>query len=142
MMKKILGLASLLLCCSASVEAQNSHPCAIVMSACEAAGYYQGGGAVHKGIWSDCMDVVMKGKVVPGLNVDPNVLSACNGRPVPNPDTAAATTATPTAAGAQQAATPPLQDQKEVAKFMLEQRSQVQHQGPPPKSQIFTSPEN
>jgi hypothetical protein len=59
-------------------------PCAQVESACKSAGFHNGGSKEGKGLWSDCIDPLMKGhpviggKPLPG--VDDKVVAACRAK--------------------------------------------------------------
>ena len=68
---------------AADMEATPGHahtgPCKDILAACNAAGYFKGGhkAGPNKGEWIDCMDPIMKGQAVPGVNVTPAQVSGC-----------------------------------------------------------------
>jgi hypothetical protein len=59
-------------------------PCAQIESACKSAGFHEGGSKEGKGLWSECIDPVMKGHPaakgakLPGI--DDKVVAACRAK--------------------------------------------------------------
>lgn len=72
-MKKLLiligaSIALSLLINSAFADAKR--PCKPLMIACKAAGFKRGGEAQGKGMWKNCMEPILTGQTVPGVNVN------------------------------------------------------------------------
>ncbi|MBO9667172.1 MAG: hypothetical protein J7501_10205 [Bdellovibrio sp.] len=76
-MKNIIMALVVLGSINAFAEEGKNHPCKEVKTACEAAGFKQGEHKNKKGLWKDCVEPVMNGKSVSGVNVSSNVISAC-----------------------------------------------------------------
>ena len=55
------------------------HPCKMMKSACEAAGY-KVRGAAGKGMARDCMNPLLNGKTVEGVTVEASTIEACKER--------------------------------------------------------------
>ena len=76
------ALAGQLYAQAAKPDANN--PCTQIESACKSAGFHEGGSKEGKGLWSDCIDPVMKGHPVsngaklPGI--DDKVVAACRAK--------------------------------------------------------------
>ncbi len=64
------------------------HPCKEIMSACQAAGYFDGGGSEGKGLWVNCMQPIMKGTKLLDVEMDPKIVRDCTGKaPAPKSKT-------------------------------------------------------
>ena len=62
---------------SAVALARGGHPCKQVESACSAAGYVKGEAKEGKGLFKNCVEPLLAGQAVPGVNVDPAAVQAC-----------------------------------------------------------------
>ncbi|MDG0816644.1 hypothetical protein [Bdellovibrio svalbardensis] len=59
---------------------KGEHPCKEIKSACESAGFVKGEHKEKKGLYKDCMQPVMAGQSVAGVNVSADVVSACKAK--------------------------------------------------------------
>jgi hypothetical protein len=66
------------------LHAQDAHPCDQVVSACKSAGFIDGDSKQGKGLWSECINPIMRGTAqahasgVQLPQVSPQVVSACH----------------------------------------------------------------
>lgn len=64
-----------------SVHAGESGPCKQIKSACEAGGYEKGSHKKNgKGLFKDCMQKIMAGEAVEGVNVPADEVAACKAK--------------------------------------------------------------
>lgn len=62
----------------ARAKGNGNGPCKQVREACQAAGYYKGGWKEGKGLWKNCVNVILEGGVVAGVpQFDQSQLVAC-----------------------------------------------------------------
>jgi hypothetical protein len=68
-----------------AAEPADSHPCDQIVSACKSAGFVDGDSKAGKGLWSECINPLMRGTTDPnkkmGLpKVSPELVSACHAK--------------------------------------------------------------
>jgi hypothetical protein len=51
--------------------------CNKIVALCKTAGFFEGGHGQGKDLWGDCYDLVLAGKNVAVVKIDPNDLKAC-----------------------------------------------------------------
>jgi hypothetical protein len=56
------------------------HPCRVIEDACKGAGFVKGGAAEGKGLWKDCIQPVLGGKTVSGVNITADQVQACKAK--------------------------------------------------------------
>lgn len=78
-MKSLIAAVIVLGSVSAFAQKDN-HPCKDVKAACESAGFIKGDHKDKKGLYKDCMQPIMNGQSVPGVNVGADVVAACKAK--------------------------------------------------------------
>lgn len=74
-------IAAMIVLGSVSAFAQKGeHPCQQIKSACESAGFVKGDHKEKKGLYKDCMQPVLQGQSVAGVNVGADVVAACKAK--------------------------------------------------------------
>ena len=74
-------IAAMIVMGSVSAFAQKGeHPCQQIKAACESAGFVKGEHKEKKGLYKDCMQPVMAGQSVAGVNVGADVVSSCKAK--------------------------------------------------------------
>lgn len=56
------------------------HPCQPLKKSCEAAGFVKGGHKAKKGLYIDCMQLLMDGKSVEGVTAAADEVAACKAK--------------------------------------------------------------
>jgi hypothetical protein len=56
------------------------HPCHAIEAACQGAGFVKGGAVQGKGLWKDCIEPILDGKAVSGVNVGADEVQACKAK--------------------------------------------------------------
>ncbi len=78
-MKTILlsTLSSVAIAFAGSLSGAENHPCHSIREACSKAGFIPGAAKTNKGLVKNCLDVVLKGGSVPGVEIPAEELKAC-----------------------------------------------------------------
>jgi len=85
-MRKLLGLALLLIAANCFAQTQKEGPCKQIEDACTKAGFVKGEAKEGYGLWVDCIDPIMRGtaqpskakKPLPAVNAD--LINACKAK--------------------------------------------------------------
>ena len=75
-----LSLSSVALQARAAEPNEANHPCKSIIAACKAAGFVKGEYKEHKGLWKDCVDPIVGGQTVTGVNVPADEVTACKAK--------------------------------------------------------------